>query len=395
MAGEPQALEGLRIIDFSRVLAGPLATMVLGDLGADVVKVEHPDGGDDTRTWGPPFAMGTSTYFLGLNRNKRSITLDLSGADDLEVARNLCLRADVVVDNFRSGTMSEWGLDFHALAEERPDIVTCSITGFGNATPHPKRAGYDLIVQAASGIMSLTGPEDGPPYKVGVALLDKITGLYAAIAILSAIRHRDRTGDGQPIEISLMEAALASLLNSASSFIGTGMVPRRTGNRHPSIAPYQPFETQDGTIVVAAGSEKIWHTLCTVVDREDLKTDPRFITNEARVEHVDDLEEQLTLAFRSDSSASWIKRLRESGIPAGQINDIAQAFDEAAELNLNPIDTLVGEAGNEFRSVRSPMNLGVSPPSVRIRPPDLGEHDNEIRSALLDEVMSEVRKKTL
>ncbi len=293
------ALGHLRIADFSRVLAGPIATMVLGDLGADVVKVEQPGVGDETRTWGPPWwgegDAATSTYYLGLNRNKRSIALDLRDADDLTVARRIALGADVVVDNFRVGTMERFGLDRESLAIERPDLVTCSITGFGSTGAGASLAGYDFLVQAMSGVMSITGDADGEPTKIGSAMVDNLTGLYAVIAILAAIEERHRTGLGQHVEVSLMGAALAGLLNVGSGHVVADIDPGRQGNRHPSIVPYQPYRTADGVLAVAAASPALWKRLCAALGGDDWQTDERFVDNSARLANADALEIQFDL----------------------------------------------------------------------------------------------------
>jgi crotonobetainyl-CoA:carnitine CoA-transferase CaiB-like acyl-CoA transferase len=372
----PGALEHLRILDFSRVLAGPLATMILGDLGADVIKVEHPDRGDDTRAWGPPFHEGESTYYLGLNRNKRSIALDLKSADGRAEARRLCLTADVVVDNFRPGTMAKWALDRASLAPEHPGIITCSITGFGSSGPGAGLAGYDFLVQAMSGLMSITGEIDGDPMKVGVALVDKVAGLYATVAILAALESRRRTGAGQHVEVSLMGGALAGLLNVASGFVSTGRPPERHGNRHPSIAPYQTYRSADGRFALAAASQPLWESLCDELERPELVSDPRFATNADRVDHVEELEQELASVFVTAPTADWVRRLRGRGIPVGPINSVAEAFASAAELGLGPVVTF---DDGSFRSVRSPIEMSETPPTVRRRPPQLDEHHAEIR----------------
>jgi crotonobetainyl-CoA:carnitine CoA-transferase CaiB-like acyl-CoA transferase len=373
------ALDHLRIVDFSRVLAGPLATMILGDLGADVIKIEHPARGDDTRAWGPPFHEGSSTYYLGLNRNKRGIGLDLKNEADRAEARRLCLTADVVVDNFRPGTMAAWGLDYSSLAAERPDIISCSITGFGSTGPGADVAGYDFLVQAMSGLMSITGEVDGSPMKVGVALVDKIAGLYATIAILAAFESSRETGIGQHVEVSLMGSALAGLLNVASGFVSTGKEPDRHGNRHPSIAPYQTYPSADGMFALAAASEVLWKRLCEEIGRPELLSDARFATNAARVAHVGELERELNSVFGSRPTAEWVERFRALGIPVGPINTVAEAFATATSLGLDP--TVGFDSGDGlFRSVRSPIGMSATPPTVRRRPPHLDEHGEEIRS---------------
>ena len=379
------ALGHLRIADFSRVLAGPMATMVLGDLGADVVKVEQPGVGDETRTWGPPWwgegDAATSTYYLGLNRNKRSIALDLRNAEDLAVARRIALDADVVVDNFRAGTMERFGLDRESLATERPDLVTCSITGFGSTGAGARLAGYDFLVQAMSGVMSITGDADGEPTKIGSAMVDNLTGLYAVIAILAAIEERHRTGLGQHVEVSLMGAALAGLLNVGSGHVVADVDPGRQGNRHPSIVPYQPYRTSDGVLAVAAASPGLWERFCVVLGSEDWLTDVRFCDNGSRMRHADELEVEIESVLATGTTEAWLERLRAGGIPAGPINTVRGAFLEAAELGLEPVDVFVDGDG-EFRSVRSPIRMSATPPTVRRRPPTNDQHGAELRSGL-------------
>ena len=387
------ALGHLRVADFSRVLAGPMATMVLADLGADVVKVEQPGVGDETRTWGPPWwgdgEEAASTYYLGLNRNKRSIALDLRDPDDLDVASRIALGADVVVDNFRVGTMARFGLDRDSLAERRPDLITCSVTGFGSTGKGAELAGYDFLVQAMSGVMAITGRAEGEPTKVGSAVVDKLTGLYAAIAILAAVEERRVSGLGQHVEVSLMGSALAGLLNVGSSHVVAGTDPGRQGNRHPSIVPYQPYRTADGVLAVAAASPLLWEKLCTALDREVWLTDERFANNEARMVHADELEAEIEGALAERSTAEWLECLRAAGIPAGPINTVRGAFRDAAELGLDPVDELddggtTGGRPGPFRSVRSPIRMSATPPTVRRRPPNNDEHGREVRSEVED-----------
>ncbi len=379
---EGGALGHLRIADFSRILAGPLATMVLGDLGADVVKVEQPGVGDDTRTWGPPWwevgGEQTSTYYLGLNRNKRSIALDLRDEGDLAVARGLCLEADVVVDNFRVGTMARFGLDRDSLAGDRPDLITCSITGFGSTGSGADLAGYDFLVQAMGGIMAVTGDVDGEPMKVGSAIVDKLTGLYAVVAILAAVEERRQSGLGQHVEVSLMGSALAGLLNVGSAHVTTGADPGRHGNRHPSIVPYQPYRASDGQVAIAAASPVLWKRLCEVLERPDLVADARFADNAARLEHADSLEAEMEATLAAGTVSEWIGRLRAAGIPAGPINSVPGAFETASELGLDPVQVLDDGTG-AFRSVTSPILMSATPPTVRRRPPANDEHGAEIR----------------
>jgi crotonobetainyl-CoA:carnitine CoA-transferase CaiB-like acyl-CoA transferase len=371
------ALHGILVADLSRVLAGPLCTMTLGDLGADVVKVERPDGGDDTRTWGPPFIDEVATYYLGLNRNKRSVTLDFKDSGDLDLARELCARADVVIESFRPGTSDRLGLGYDDIARGNPGVVYCSISAFGSGERAAALPGYDLLLQAMSGLMSVTGEAGGRPLKVGAPVIDEMCGLYATIGVLAALRARERDGHGQRVEVSLMDTALAALLNQASAHVNTGAVPGRLGNRHPSIAPYETFAAADGDFAVAVGNDAIFARLCAVIGRPELVDDERFATNAARLTHRDELGHELEAAFAAAPADEWVAALGAAGVPAGPINDIAEAFAFAAELGLEPVDDTDG-----VRTVRSPLGLGATPAAVSRRPPRLGEHSDEIRAWL-------------
>ncbi|MBI5105848.1 MAG: CoA transferase [Solirubrobacterales bacterium] len=371
------SLDGVLVADFSRVLAGPLCTMVLADLGAEVVKVERPDGGDDTRHWGPPYVEEGSTYYLGLNRGKRSLALDLGDPADVALARELARRADVVVESFRPGLMARWGLDHETVARDNPGVVTCSISAFGSGEAAARLPGYDLLLQAMSGLMSVTGEPDGRPLKVGAALIDMVCGLHAAIGVLAALRARDRDGAGQRIEVNLMDSALAGLLNQGSAHVLAGVVPGRLGNRHPSITPYETFRAADGELAVACGNDAIFARLCAAIERPALATDERFATNSARLEHRDALGAELEARFATLPAAEWVTRLTDAGVPAGPIHDVAQAFAFAEELGLEPVVEVDG-----VRTVRSPLRLSGTPVEVRRRPPRLGEHSAALREWL-------------
>jgi crotonobetainyl-CoA:carnitine CoA-transferase CaiB-like acyl-CoA transferase len=373
----PGALDGLLVADFSRVLAGPFCTQTLGDLGADVVKVERPGTGDDTRTWGPPWVEHGATYYLGLNRNKRSITLDLTDPADARLARRLAERADVLVESFRPGTIDRLGLGHDAVAKANPGVVYCSISAFGSGDQAARLPGYDLLLQAMSGLMSVTGEPEGRPLKVGAALIDMICGLYATTAVLAALQARERTGRGQHVEVSLMDSALAGLLNQASAHLNAGVVPGRLGNRHPSITPYETFRAADGDFAVAVGNDAIFGRLCEAIGRPELVGDERFATNASRLEHREELGSLLEGAFHAAPAAEWVQRLSAAGVPAGPINDIAQAFAFAQALGLEPVWETDG-----IRTVRSPIQMSDTPAAARRRPPALGEHDGELRAWL-------------
>jgi crotonobetainyl-CoA:carnitine CoA-transferase CaiB-like acyl-CoA transferase len=365
------ALDDLQILDFSRVLAGPLATMVLGDLGATVVKVERPGTGDDTRAWGPPYDdAGQATYFQSVNRNKESVVLDLRAPAGAPRARELAAGADVVVENFRPGVMDSLGLDDATLRAANPGLVYCSITGFGPGAG-AALPGYDLLVQAVGGLMSITGDPDGEPQKVGVALVDVITGLFAAVGILAALRHRERTGEGQRVEVDLLSSLLAALVNQGSAFTLAGAVAGRMGNGHPSIAPYELFAAADGDLVIAVGTDRQFAALCDAVGRPELAADARFATNDARVAHRAELREALEAALAARPAGDWADALTAVRVPAGRVNDIAGAFALAGELGLEPIVDVPRADGTSARLTRSPIGLSRTPVSYRAAPPPL------------------------
>lgn len=379
-------LAGLLVADFTRVLAGPVATMTLGDLGADVVKVEPPEG-DDTRHWGPPWwedAHGhrESTYATSANRNKRSVVLDLRVDDDLGLARELARRADVVVHNFRPGTAERLGLDHGAVAATNPRVVTCAISGFGSTGPGARRPGYDLLVQAAAGWMAMTGDPEGPPTKVGFALADLLTGHQAVIGILAALAAVDRDGVGQSVEVALFDAAMAGLVNVGAAWLMAGVDGVRAGNRHPSLAPYQPLRARDGDVVVAVGSQRLWHGLCEALDRPDLVADARFATNGDRVANLDLLVAVLEDVLSTGSAGEWVDRLLAAGVPAGRVHGVAEAFAFADDLGRD----LVIDHGNGVRTTRSPVRLSRTPTVAPSPPPRLGADDAAIRAWLRSDI---------
>jgi crotonobetainyl-CoA:carnitine CoA-transferase CaiB-like acyl-CoA transferase len=365
------ALEGLRILDFSRVLAGPFATMMLGDLGATVIKVERPGQGDDTRAWGPPFdEAGIPTYFLSVNRNKESVTLDLSNADDLAKARAMAQQSDVVIENFRPGVMEKLGLDYNSLSRDHSELVYCSISGFGNGAGSDL-PGYDLLVQAMGGLMSITGSAQGEPQKVGVALVDVLAGLFATVGILTAVMHSRETRQGQRVEIDLLSSLLAALVNQSASFTSAGVVPTRMGNQHPSIAPYELFKTASEDLVLAVGTDKQFASTCDVLGLSMLALDAEFATNTSRVANRVELRKHLEVALSTKPAAYWVDRLSFVGVPAGVVNDIAAAFKFAEGLGLNPIVKVVRDDGTEVLLPKNPIGLSLTPPSYRLAPPDL------------------------
>jgi crotonobetainyl-CoA:carnitine CoA-transferase CaiB-like acyl-CoA transferase len=367
-------LSGIRLADFSRVLAGPYATMMLADFGADVVKIEPPSG-DETRHWHPPVdASGGSTYFAGVNRNKRSVVLDLTDAAGLAEARRLAASADVVVENFRPGVMERFGLGYDVVRGANPAVVYCSITGFGTGEG-AALAGYDLLVQAVGGLMSITGEPAGEPAKVGVALVDVLTAQNAVTGILLALRERDRTGLGQRVEVNLLQSLLSALTNQAASTLATRVPPKRLGNAHPSIAPYAVFPAADRDLVIAVGNDRQFRALATLVEKPGLADDPRFATNTARVAHRDRLHAELAAALASTQAVEWVTRFTAGGVPAGLVNDVAEALAFAESLGLDPVAEIArADAAGPHRSVANPIGLAASAPDYRTPPPALGEH---------------------
>ncbi len=359
------ALDGLLIADFGRVLAGPYATMMLADLGAEVVKIERPGMGDDTRSWGPPFdEAGVSTYFQSVNRNKRSEALDLREEAGLRRARELAARADVVVENFLPGGMDRLGLGYDAIRADNPGVVYCSITGFGRDSTLP---GYDLVLQGVGGMMSVTGTEPGQPLRAGVAVIDVLTGLHAAVGILAALRHRDRTGEGQRIEVDLMSTSLSSLVNQTSGYLLAGAVPQAMGNRHPSLAPYEVFAARDRPIVIACGNDRQFRSLAEVLGDPTLADDPRYTTNPQRVANRGKLIPHLTELLATQDAATWAERLMAAGVPAGPVNDLPEAIRYAEGVGLAPVVDCGGTP-----QIANPIKLSATPVSYRSGPPQLG-----------------------
>ncbi|MFJ1967285.1 CaiB/BaiF CoA transferase family protein [Streptomyces sp. NPDC087903] len=393
-AGAPEgagrgALDGLRIADFSRVLAGPYATMLLADLGADVVKIERPGIGDDTRAWHPPADHeGTSTYFLGVNRNKRSVALDLTTDVGLAQARALVAEADVLVENFRPGTMDRLGLGVRELRALHPGLVYCSISGFGSGAG-ASIPGYDLLVQAVGGLMSVTGDSGGEPVKAGVALVDVITGLHASVGILAALRHREATGEGQHVEVNLLASLLSAMVNQASAFAVAGVVPGRMGNAHPSISPYETLPAADRPIAIAVGNDRQFAALAEAVGHPGLALDDRFRTNADRVAHRAELREILSERLAAAGADHWSSVLLAAGVPAGPVNNVGEAFDFAQRLGLPgivdiPAAVADGAEPRPSRQVANPIALSGTPARYRLPPPGLGQHTAEILHRLSD-----------
>ncbi len=377
------ALSHLRVLDLSRVLAGPWASQVLADLGAEVIKVERPGDGDETRAWGPPWLEGepggarASAYFASANRGKRSITVNVARPEGQAIVRRLAERSDVLLENYKVGVLARYGLGYEALAAANPGLVYCSITGFGQTGPYRSRPGYDFLIQAMGGLMSITGEPDGPPMKVGVAITDLLTGMYAATAVLAALAHRERSGRGQHIDLALLDVQVAMLANQAESYLVTGSAPARLGNSHPSIVPYQSFAARDGHVVIAVGNDGQFARLCEVAGRSDLARDDRFATNASRVEHRGELVAVLAPILASRLREEWIAALEQAGVPCGPINDLAQVFEDPQVRHRGlRVEAAHPIAGN-VPLVASPIRLS-STPVRHAAPPLLGEHTREV-----------------
>ena len=369
-------LEGLRVLDLSRVLAGPYATMMLADLGADVLKIEHPERGDDTRHWGPPFAGGESAYFLSVNRNKRSAGVDLKDPEGLEKVKRLAMNADVVIENMRRGALEKLGLGYEALKELNPGIVYCSITGFGPG-PDEDRPGYDFLIQARGGIMGITGFPDGEPTKVGVAIADMVCGLQAAMAVLAALHRRSATGEGARIEVPLFESQLSWLANRAQEYLVSGEDVGRLGNAHPSIVPYQTFDASDKKLALAVGNDAQFKNLCQAVGRPELAGDERFAENPDRVANREELVTILEEEFRKKTADEWVEEIREAGVPCGPVNPLADVFSDDHVLGSGMLRDVKHPAAGTLEMLASPILVDGKRLPIRRPPPTLGQHTEE------------------
>ena len=378
----PGALDGLTVIDLTRVLSGPYCTMMLADMGARVIKVEQPGRGDDTRAWGPPFQNGESAYFLSINRNKESVTLNLKHPEGRRVLDALIERADVLVENFRPGTLERMGLGYADLAQQRPDLVYCSISGFGQTGPRRREPGYDAVMQGEGGLMSITGAPDGPGYRLGIAIVDIVAGMFSAYGIAVALLARERTGRGQYIDVGMLDSVAALLTYQAGIHFTTGETPGRLGNRHPSITPYETLEAADGELVVAVGNDQLWRTFCGVIGAEALADDARFRTNKDRVAARDALRPLLVERMRTRPAAEWIERLKAAGIPCGGVRDLAQVFTDPQLIERAMVVALDHPVAGAIRQLGVPIKMSGTPGAVRTPPPALGQQTEAILGEL-------------
>jgi succinate---hydroxymethylglutarate CoA-transferase len=388
-------LAGIRVLDLTRILAGPLCTMMLGDMGADVIKVEPPETGDDTRAWGPPFLADDAVYFLGVNRNKRSLTLNMAVPEGQKVLAGLIQKADVLIDNFRLGTLEKWGFADAWFERHAPRLVRCSITGYGSSGPKAALPGYDFILQAESGLMSICGEPDGRPTKYGVAIVDVCTGMLASNSILAALHARERIGKGQKVELSLYETSLAMLVNVAASYLAAGRNAGRFGNGHPSIVPYTTYQTADGMIALGVGNERQFARVAEVLGHPEWAKDAQFTSNRARVENRSVIDGLINAALSHDKADAWLAKLKAAGIPCGKINSVAEALDDAQTAARRMIETIEHPATGALKMLGIPFKFSATACSVRRPPPTLGQHSEEILSGELgldDKAIAELRR---
>jgi crotonobetainyl-CoA:carnitine CoA-transferase CaiB-like acyl-CoA transferase len=378
----PGPLDGITVLDLSRVLSGPYCTMMLADMGARVIKLEQPGKGDDTRAWGPPFLNGESAYFMSINRNKESLTLDLKHPEGRRMLEQLIERADVFVENFRPGTLERMGLGYADLAAAHPALVYCSVSGFGHTGPRRRQPGYDAVMQGEGGLMSITGSGDGPACRLGVAIADIVSGMFAAHGIAMALLARHRTGRGQFVDVGMLDSVAALLTYQAGIYFATGTAPRRMGNRHPTIVPYETLEAADGEFVLAVGNDQLWRAFCEVTGLMDLADDPRFATNPDRVQRHDELRPLLVARLATRPVAVWIETLTAAGIPCGAVRDLAQVFEDPQIIERAMVVALEHPIAGAIRALGVPAKLSETPGSVRTPPPVLGQHTNGILGEL-------------
>ena len=394
-------LSGVRVFDLTRILAGPTCTQLLGDLGADIIKVEKPFVGDDTRTWGPPYVkdrLGNDTtesaYYLSANRNKRSVTIDLSQPAGIELAKKFIEKSDVLIENFKVGGLAKLGLGYEDIREQFPNLVYCSVTGFGQTGPYAPRAGYDFLAQGIGGIMSITGTPEGEPVKVGVGIADVMTGMYASTAILAALRHRDATGEGQHIDTCLLDTQISWLINEGTNYLISGEIPKRLGNEHPNIVPYKVFSTSDGYVILAVGNDRQFRDWCTAAGADDLKDDERFKTNPLRIKNREVLYQKMPSFMKRKTTKEWLSIMEEVKVPCSPVNNIEQVFDDPhvkhREMKIEMDHELSGSG--KVPLIGNPLKLSATPPQYRRPPPTLGQHTEEVLSEILELNSQEIKE---
>lgn len=394
-------LSGVRVFDLTRILAGPTCTQLLGDLGADIIKVEKPFVGDDTRTWGPPYVkdrLGNDTtesaYYLSANRNKRSVTIDLSQPAGIELAKKFIEKSDVLIENFKVGGLAKLGLGYEDIREQFPNLVYCSVTGFGQTGPYAPRAGYDFLAQGIGGIMSITGAPEDEPVKVGVGIADVMTGMYASTAILAALRHRDATGEGQHIDTCLLDTQISWLINEGTNYLISGEIPKRLGNEHPNIVPYKVFSTSDGYVILAVGNDRQFRDWCTAAGADDLKDDERFKTNPLRIKNREVLYQKMPSFMKRKTTKEWLSIMEEVKVPCSPVNNIEQVFDDPhvkhREMKIEMDHELSGSG--KVPLIGNPLKLSATPPQYRRPPPTLGQHTEEVLSEILELNSQEIKE---
>ncbi len=377
----PSALENIKVVDLTRTLAGPFCTMMLGDMGADVVKIEEPEKGDETRSW-TPFWNGESTQFVSFNRNKRSLSLNLKEQEGINIIQSLAKNADVMIESFRAGALDRMGLGYQEIKKIKPDIVYCSISGYGRTGPLAEKPGYDLLIQAYSGLMSLTGDPDGMPMRVGFSLADLFTGMMAYGSIMTALYHRQETGKGQWIEAALLDGQVAAMSYHAAAYMATGVVPDRMGSGHPSIVPYQSFPASDGFFILGVANQGLWQRFCGAIGRTDLMDDPRFATADDRVAHRSECVQTLSEIFQDNTAAHWVGVIGDAGVPCGPINRVDDVVNDAQVRARNMVVDIPHPNVPDLRVAGSPLKLTETPPSIRLHPPLLGQHNDEVLGEL-------------
>lgn len=379
-----QPLSGIRILDLTRIVSGPFATMLLGDLGAEIIKIEEPGSGDESRTYGPPFINGESAYFLSVNRNKKSCAINLKTPEGIALIKELALKSDVIIENFRPGTLKKFGINYDELKTQNPGLIYCAITGFGQTGPDSHRPGYDLIIQGESGVMDITGDPNGPPTKVGTSIADLLTGQFASQGVLAALVERSRTGVGRRVEVAMYDCLASLLTFNAGGYFATGNIPKRKGNVHPSIVPYETFETSDGWINIGVANDKFWGSFCKIIDRLDLQNDPRFAKATDRVKNRNDLLPEIKEIIKKNTRANWMQLLDKAGIPSGMIKTVGEVCDSEQLVSRGMILNMSHPTAGNVKNIDSPLRFDDKNDELHSAPPVLGQHTREILTSTLN-----------